>query len=1150
MLNALSDLEQWQGLELISQEQAILKPSAEAVFTYETADDWRCWDSIALELKLPEGAGRAIELTIQVYPLEIGRPEYIACTSASVTVAGQGYRTLEVTFEQFDAMRLTSAFWRFIRKAVISARYVDGEPGEDLVIGQIRLKKKGYIDFSTSMQSKAVEAGEAARYELRITNLSGEAQAVLLGIERYGFESMEVHLEPRSLVLAPGESGSAELTAAVSAVVAPGGYEKLTVYAVPNGDANYKKQLILYTVRKLPHPYIIHTEAGWEEVLRKTETFEWAREELARYVKSAEDWVVPETRGAGAAYAFELQERFRFFETAVAWKLTGRRDFLEKAACFMRRLADPEAGYPATQSPVFHIRSSDDELASFCPVDVKVCGGVLIHEGEFFLSVASGYDLLCDADIWTEEDRRRIEEAFRLFIRKVDWSVTDGDTNNIPSGAMIGALLCSLAIEDMHWVQRFIHGSGGVADMIATGIMDDGWYFEVASNYVILFAEMFTRAVQACLPWGINLRDLYVPASYNRNAMLSPWSMPVPDGKPFLGMSFGKFGPVSRNYRSLKDVWDALLPFIDYRGILVGANDSTDKDMAQLYDLAYYIWRDPRYISVIRDAPSSRRDLIYGIGGLPMADMTSHGLSAYADNAGLCVLRSQTEWRKPAEQIQAVIKYGSHGGYHGHFDRTGLVSLSRYGRNAYGPFASWYGYASFMFKMWVQTSMAHNMVVVDQRMQEPVESNRLLFHSGGMMQACAVETKARWCDPPYGGQTPYPERFPEDRAWIEGREMPVPAETRKQGDIGEYSEPVRQRRLTAVTDDYVVIADSLLAEEEHVFDCLYHFQGYQGLEATTKEWIRHTGQMNKDPFGAGQFITDCDWYECEGTAVVRFSHLYDQERDDADGRHVKYNEDGKMNLDVHAVWPPQKNVMTGWYPEADSVNKRLSYAVRGDGALLAEGRIGAWILGKHEVNVPLTGIRELSLQVQIEAAKKKTVFWGDPYVITKDGGKIHLAELPARYSNVNHGNGIGADYYGGPVHLEGKHYAQAVPFEPEERSLPAEAVFDLTGINAVSFHAVIGGDYPVGNDEARRKTVSFRSAGRAARFITVLEPYEGKPSVLSAEALSENEVMVRLADGRVQRIQIRGLDGNDEGLSVRIEECVNGMVVRAEATEV
>lgn len=1157
-MNALHDLTKWKGINLTSSDSnfGLLQSTSEAMFTYEVADDWRDWESIALEVILPEGSKHPFEISVQVYPLEIGRPEYIEKTTAKVTVAGQGLHKIEIGFAQFDHMQLTGAFWRFIHKLSISVRRLDelsSDEGslnksstDEIQLGDVRLQQKGIMDFSAPMLSKVGEPGETVSYDLQVANQTKDTQAVSLGIECYGFESIEATLEPQQFVLNPGETRSIRLDALIHDRIAPGGYETLTVYAVPNGDVNYRKQLTLYTVRKLPHPYIMHNEAGWDEVRRNAASQRWAADELARYVKIAEKWVVPKTKGAGAPYSFELQERLNFYAAAVSYKLTGRREFLEKAATFMRRLSDPETGFPSTRAPIFHIRSAEEPFPEYSPVDVKLCGGGLIHEGEFLLHITSGYDLLYDEDIWTEEDHAQIEATFRLFIDKAHWAITDGDLNNIPFGGMVGALLCSLVIQDMHWMQRFIHGPGGFMDMVATGIMDDGWYFEGASNYVIIFADLCTRVIQACLPWGINLRDAYMTPSYNKNAMLAPWSLP--GEKPFLGMSFEKFGPVKRNFRSVKDTWDATLPFIDDRGVLFANNDSTDKDMAKLYDFAYYVWRDPRYVPVIQNEGSVRRDLVYGVAELPDSDTSTYGQSTYADNIGLGLLRSQTDGRTEAEQIQAVVKYGSHGGYHGHYDRTGLVSLARHGRSTHGPMASWFGYGSYMFKMWVQTSMAHNMVVVDQRMQEPVESKRLLFHSGKMMQVCAVETNARWSDPPYGGQTPYPESFPEEIMWKEGRELPIPPVPRAQGDIGEYSEPIMQRRMMIVTDNYVVVVDMLRGTEAHTYDCLYHFQGYEGMSAKSKQLIRQTGQMNTDPYGAGQFITDCEWYACEGPTVVKFSHDYDQQRDDSAGRHVQLNENGRMNTDLHIVWPREQEVMTGWFPEADTVNKRLSYRILGDRKTLAQGRLGAWIIGKKDIDVTISGLKELVLEVKVDAAQKKTVFWGDPHVLTAAGEKILLSSLPIRYENVDEGNGIGHDYDGGPVHLAGVKFDHAIPFEPLDQAKKAIAIVDLSGIEALSFHAVIGGDYPVGHDAARRKTISARSVGAEARFITVLEPYEGEASIVTAEAMSDHELKVQLSDGRTQVVTISNFEGDGQDILVQIKEFNNEIIVREEQT--
>jgi hypothetical protein len=1142
-------LSNWNGMKESSDNSgAILTAGQEALLEYETAQDWRCWECIALEVWLEEG--QVLELTASVYPLKIGRPEYIPVTMAKSVVTGRGWTEVELAFEQFDYLHVTPAFWRLVKKVGITAslREPDGGtksavPHAEISIRALRLKALGTIELKAEFMSKAAEPGETVHYDLLVRNVSEERQAVALAVGRYGFESMGARIEPDMLVLEPGQSGMVCVTADVHDGVAPGGYEEHTVCAIPNGNTSYTRKLKLYTIRRLPHPYIIHTEHGWETVRRNVQTYEWASRELARYIHIAESWVVPETQGGGMPYAFELKERFNLHAASVSWKLTGRRDLLDKAVLLLRRFADPATGYPATRAPVFHIYSSHEEM-SVSPAAVKVCTGGLIHEGEFMLDVASCYDLLYDDDCWTEEDRRRMELAFRLYIEKVDWMITDGDMNNIPSGGMIGALLCSLVIQDMHWIKRFIEGVNGLDDLVGTGVMDDGWYFEGATNYVVLFADMFTRAIQACEPWGLQLKERKVRPSYQRNAMLSPWSFPRE--KPFLGMSFQKHGPVRRNYRSVRDVWDAMLPFVDYRGILFGTNDSTDYDMVAKYDLAYYVWRDLKYTSIIRRV--DRRDLIYGVGELPEPDKEEANAaeSAYADNVGLTVLRSRKEGRSPAEQLQAVVKYGSHGGYHGHFDRTGLVSLMRYGRSAYSPLAAWYSYHPYMFKMWVQTSMAHNMVVVDQRMQEPTESKQLLYYSGSMLQASVVETVARWSDPPYGGQTPYPESFPEERGWLEGRELPAPEHRRDQGDIGDYSEPILQRRLMAVTDDYVIVADYLRGQDIHEYDLLYHFQGFQWIQADSNKHVKHTGLMNESPYGAGQFISDCDWYECSAPALLRFSHEYDRDRDDRDGRHCMYSEDGQMNVHVHSLWPPEQSIMTGWFPEADSVNKRVHFEVMGDGDLLEQGRIGAWIRGKRSIRASVEGVRELTLQASVDKAAKKTLFWGDPRLVLRDGSVVPLSQVPVQYSNVDLGNGIGVDYYGGAVHLEGEPYAMAMPFEPMDRTSPARAVFSLAGLDAVLFEAVIGGDYPLGMDPARRKTVSIRTVGEEACFVTLLEPHEGSSAIVSATAVSESEVTVNLSDGRVQRVELLGLKDDGSKLNIRIREWKEGWLVREE----
>ena len=147
----------------------------------------------------------------------------------------------------------------------------------------------------------------------------------------------------------------------------------------------------------------------------------------------------------------------------------------------------------------------------------------------------------------------------------------------------------------------------------------------------------------------------------------------------------------------------------------------------------------------------SNVDPIFGHAELPEYRSSYAKNNAYADNVGIAMLRSQAEHREQKDQIQAVIRYGSHGYAHGHFDRTEVLSIMRYGRSFYNPEHVWWGYPHFMYKFYVQNSMTKNMVVVDEKMQVPSDSKRLLFYSGKTIQAVAIETNSRWSYPPYGG---------------------------------------------------------------------------------------------------------------------------------------------------------------------------------------------------------------------------------------------------------------------------------------------------------------------------------------------------------------------------------------------------------------
>jgi hypothetical protein len=473
----------------------------------------------------------------------------------------------------------------------------------------------------------------------------------------------------------------------------------------------------------------------------------------------------------------------------------------------------------------------------------------------------------------------------------------------------------------------------------------------------------------------------------------------------------------------------------------------------------------------------------------------------------------------------------------------------RYGRSFWNPESVFHGYEPFMYKFYTQTSDNHNMVVVDEKMQEATPGKRTLFYTGTMMQAAVVETTARWSNPPYGGMVYdyVPVKSFAEKTWREGRYVPIPDSAPAYGTLTGFTEPVLQRRLMVVTDDYVLLDDYLKGTNPHTFESLLQIKGFEGLEAPEKQFLRHDAQWTTDPLSSAQFVTDCDWYAAAAPAVARFEERWGPGADN-EGSRSAGNEDGVLKLDVHSLWPASQQIMVGTAPEQHDVEKRLYYTVRGDGKVLAEGKFGAWILGQADIDVPLDGVKELELETRTELSKKPTLFWANARIITTDGKELPLSTLPVKYDNLVAAKDSAHDYFGGPIKIAGNKYGEGTPAEPSDAARPGIARLDLSGLHAARFKAVLGSDYPPGPEAQRRKVYAIRVAGEPeARFLTLIEPYEKGPVVKTATASGPDKIHVELEDGRTQDIEIENFE-KGEDMRVDVVETRAGAILRREST--
>ena len=1140
----------WQGLESAPDGGQVLAPGHEAILHFpagprgwyvsgfrshfDGSSDWRAYQGLRLTVRLPVGRTWRLLTTLATPPQ--ARVEFLTTTRAQVEIVGSGtWQQVNVPWAAFDAPRSQQGYLEFINELRLQGSFSDAASGGLAEISRIAVVAATGIAVEAEVRGQALPAGGTAIYPLIVRNITAEPQALTLSFSTYGFEAMPAQVEPAALLIPPGGSAAATVTVHVPATGIPsGGHEQQTLCVIAAGSAAPITTVDFITACDVARPSILHTTAEWAEVRAKIATQAWAKAAAAEFVKAADEWTVPTAATPAEhakapekhAYVFLNQHFETVYKVVVAWQITGDRRYAEKIAEFLRRLSDEQSGYPAT--------FAGTQLGS-------------PQEGGNFQNVAIAYDALRDSGVLSGAERAAIERTLRLFMHTYETDLTVGNMGNWSTAASTAGLMCALAIGDLSAADRYINGPAGFIDFLSKGVMDDGWWWECSTSYNLWVASELTQSALACRPWGIDLLNLQLPTSYSPLTIICPWAI-----TPQFGMSFAKWGPTRRNTRTVKQLWDAIPGIADYRSVLFGMNDGHEERIGgSRMELAYFAFRDPVYAAMIKQG--DKRDLVYGVAELPDVTPTPWFDSRRAENIGFSLLRSQDPQRPPRERIQAVLKDGTQGGYHGHFDRASLVSLMRYGRSFYNPESIWWGYPNFMYKFYVQTSLSHNMVVVDQKMQEAVPSTQLLFHSGPLMQVAAVESDARWSDPPYLGMTYREGDTPEKQMRQNVQSLPLVSGVRM-GEVGPYGDRVRQRRLLVVTDDYVVVADDLRATQPHTFDNLWQMRECTGITVAGQplKAQSHTAQFNADPRGSGQFITNCAWYRANGPSVAGFTFRFGPGADTA-GTRSDHNEDGVLDLDLHAVWPIEHELMLGMPPEAHGGNQWVTYQVSADGKTLAQGESGMWILGHADLDVAVDGAHELLLSVMARGAKKQALFWADARLVTADGHEFPIVDPAlATVSCIIAPSTPGLDYYGGPIVVGGDPARTALPTQPIQEALPGVIRIALDrvmkGAQAVRFKARLGADFPFGDESQRRRVYSIRSTGTTARFLTVLEPHEGRRMVVKAEATAADRVRITLTDGREQELTIHGLDGDAANLAVDFRSYRGTQLIASEQT--
>ena len=358
----------------------------------------------------------------------------------------------------------------------------------------------------------------------------------------------------------------------------------------------------------------------------------------------------------------------------LAWQVTGERRYLERAREILLAYADRYLTYELHDNQGRPGRGA--RVAS-----------QWLTEASWLVGPLQAADL-----IWAElsaAERTALET--KLFRPAVEEIILPpfGVVHNIHCwGASAIGLLGYLVGDEALVARAVAPDRGGMRQQLAEGVRDDGMWYEGASGYHFYTIDGMLPLIIAAGHCG---EDLWTPR------FKSMFDAPLILGTPDLRLpDFND--SAAENLVSRRDVWE----------------------------VAYARWGDPAYLPLLAaGARSGRRALLYGVADLPAAtDTPPTAVSRNSPASGYAILQSGPE----REATWLCLKYGPHGGGHGHYDKNTFIFRAR--RTDLMPDGGVHAYGAPL-RPWDKTSVAHNTLVVDERDQAEATGASLGFGSSG-----------------------------------------------------------------------------------------------------------------------------------------------------------------------------------------------------------------------------------------------------------------------------------------------------------------------------------------------------------------------------------------------------------------------------------
>lgn len=364
-------------------------------------------------------------------------------------------------------------------------------------------------------------------------------------------------------------------------------------------------------------------------------------------------------------------------DAALAFRFTGERRHADLAKWILLGYADRYPGYAIKDVNNRVTRTGARASAQ------------TLDEAVWLIPLAWAYDLLSGSDVLSSTEREHVEKnLLRAAVETIERYEAGISNWQSWHNAAIGAV--GFAVKDAAMWGRAIDGRSGLRFQLKNSVLGEGFWYEGAWSYHFYALDALVQLAEMAARAGVDV--------YSDNALRGLFRVPP------------------------------MLMFAD--GSLPAFNDSNTAAIsayARLYEIAFARYDDPLFAAVAAKQSRGRDALLFGAERLPASTLDALA-SAVFPESGFAVLRA------PSSDHAVTMKFGPHGGGHGHNDKLGFISYAPGGILGVDPGTQ--SYAAPTHNTWDKQTVAHNTVVVDEKTQAEA-TGKLLWESRGELYAAA-----------------------------------------------------------------------------------------------------------------------------------------------------------------------------------------------------------------------------------------------------------------------------------------------------------------------------------------------------------------------------------------------------------------------------